>query len=316
MCNLNILVKGNGVDLVNEFSHATAASFANNPHSEGIFFSKGKRMVKSEFKVPLASYREETAKSNFVIAHERIATSGYEMKNCQPFHAGRFVLVHNGILEIPSEEHPDYLSDTNVFFRNFRKEHKEHGDVKEAITNAMNKTGGGYYSIFIYDKKDKIGYYFKNSRANINVARLHRKAIVITTSESNLRFFNDVRKEYKIKNDMLYVFVVEKGIPMVYEGKRFNFKFRSVGFKSDYTRCSNAATTRSWHWNADGTSLKSSRGEKDRKIWRQRGWGYDSEKRAAKVVDFVDVSQSKGKATGKIKVPDDYYDSLEEDYSY
>jgi hypothetical protein len=214
MCNLNILVNNKGKDNVDLLLYASAASFADNSDSEGMYLSEGNVIVKSENKIPIHEYREQIKNSDVVITHQRISTSGHDMDNCQPFVNDRFVVVHNGIFGINASI--SKKSDTCLFFEAFNKFYdlssEKHYDKKmrDSIEKSVKEVDGGSYSVLIYDIEMKRSFYFKNSSTSINILKLKNGAYFITTSVSNKSFLNEEYTNYECNEDIMYCFKHEE----------------------------------------------------------------------------------------------------------
>src|SRR3990167_385327 len=196
MCHINVLVKTNKKDYVEELIAATSSSYLINRDGNGIFFSDDDSIIKNTNKIRLLPFREKISRSFFVITHQRLATSGMNEKFLHPFADRRWILVHNGILNRSDER-----SDTAIFFMEFQKNYTN--DVKDALEKAAEKCNGGSFSIFLYDKQERCGYYFKSSSTDINVVRLIDESLFFSTSKNNLTFF-DVKKEIEIVSKKLY----------------------------------------------------------------------------------------------------------------
>ena len=202
MCNLNILFKNKKAkhkDLLTAFNFSCAASYAMNTDGARVYFNNGNKLVTSANNIDINKYKNNFINSSVVIGHERISTSGHSLDNLQPFMNERFVFVHNGVLyEFNNhKEKSDSKQLFEVFIRNFSLTN----DVAIAIKQAL-KTEGGSYSILIYDKKEEIGYYFKNGATSISFYA-GEGILFISTKDNNKYFFSDL-KEVKIKSYNIY----------------------------------------------------------------------------------------------------------------
>lgn len=219
MCNLNILIKRKYRDVAPFLMAASSHSFVNNSYGEGIYTSFDNKVIKSSKKIDFTKLSKSINHSNFIITHQRLATSGFQEKYNHPFENEDFVIVHNGVIN-------DFLktkgSDSWGFFVDFIKNFKEDlSHLREdriiSVLKSMFNNVNGWYSIFIYDKKDKVGYYFKDSRTQITFVR-YKGCLYITTASSNLEFLsllddnqNSYHKKYydnvnelDIKDNILY----------------------------------------------------------------------------------------------------------------
>lgn len=227
MCNINILIKPNKKSYCEELNNASATSYATNSDSEGFYFDYKNTSKKSLNKINLAKFNKEIQLSKWLILHERISTSGYNFENTQPFINNRFVLVHNGVLDIKFKLTSNDKSDTNIFFNEFNKQFNKSNDIKIAIQESINNVCENYnsYSIFIFDRIEKQGYYFKNDRTNINVYRLKDNSLYITTNNNTHNFFSNILREYTINSNILYKIEI-KGKKVIFENKgKLKFKY-------------------------------------------------------------------------------------------
>lgn len=211
MCNLNLIIKSKVKDKYDLFAFLTAvttASYNSNNNGDGIYTDNG-IFFKSEKKIDYKEFIELLAKSNFILTHQRLATSGKTEEYTQPFESEEFVLGHNGIFHKFSDKKH---SDTFVFFQKFIEEfEKQEGERKTKIKIALNnllKEETGSYSIFLFDKVEKVLYYFKNSFTSIYAYRNSEKNFMfLTTKESNsafLRIFKENFREIKLNDYEIY----------------------------------------------------------------------------------------------------------------
>jgi glutamine phosphoribosylpyrophosphate amidotransferase len=204
MCNINTIVKRKDSknSYVDRLNFATAHSYAENPDADGIYCDFEDTLLKQGNKINFGILSDIMDKSRFIISHQRFTTSGKGIEMAHPFTSKRFVLVHNGVIS-HVEEYKAEKSDTCKFFKDFLKEFDKETNIKSAIQKAIDKTCGGSFSVFIYDKYDKIGYYFKNSMPDINFYALTDGDLYITTNNENHLFFS-IHKKLKISDNILY----------------------------------------------------------------------------------------------------------------
>ena len=212
MCNLNVFVKKTGRDFTIPLCNATAHSFTRNNHGEGAFFSYDSKVLKSKEKINFYNQGKRIRRSRFVITHQRFATSGFSEEYTHPFVSDRWVLIHNGIFNRSDGQ----KSDTATFFEFFCKAFDEKKILGEAISKALDEVNSGSYSIFLYDRKDKCGYYFKGNGLSISVVKTKGGNFFITTDDANLIFVN-VKTKYTIESKHLYQFLFKKGVPEIYD---------------------------------------------------------------------------------------------------
>jgi predicted glutamine amidotransferase len=230
MCNLNLLFRTElKKDLKPFFQSITSNSFSSNNSGEGFYLDFKNTTFKSKNKINYQSIRELN-KSKMILTHQRLSTSGYEVKYNHPFINEDFVLLHNGVM---NHFKKNIGSDTFGFFIEFNKEFKttiktepnrERAIIK--VIEDLFKKDLGSYSIFILDKKSNIGYYFKDSSTKINFYR-NKDYLYITTNSQNHNFFSLLSDkkfyEYEIKPRIIYKinpknlkFNVLKELKMVY----------------------------------------------------------------------------------------------------
>lgn len=189
----------------------TSNSFASNDDGDGLYISHSDKIVKSMTKINLFDFNHDIEKSDIVITHQRLSTSGHTIEFCHPFYDDNFVLVHNGII---NQFQGKVGSDTSGFFLAFtdlfNKKIKNRKDREKCIIETLKelfKKDGGFYSIFILDKKTKRSYYFKNSTTHIIFYRIGN-LIYITTSYDNCKFISmltqDKYNEIEIKDNEIY----------------------------------------------------------------------------------------------------------------
>lgn len=236
MCNINVLVKvGKGEKLFSPFVASVENSFRTNNDGDGVYFSYNNTVVKSVKKIDLIDYREIFMKSDFIVSHQRLATSGLVNEDmAHPFTNNEIVLVHNGVLDNMGNE---TKSDTAVFFEKLWKNFKRYKDRfsrSEAMIKAIQKTtkkSSGSLSIAVYDKIARKLYYFKNSGTTIkNVAGEidGTKFLFLTTSFTNIDFFSMRMKEmieYDIRNNRIYEISIENGAISVNDVGEFETKY-------------------------------------------------------------------------------------------
>ena len=238
MCNLNIFVKTpfpEGIDssiksietakLFSFMTGVTNTSYKFNDEGDGIYFSTGV-FKKTLNKIKYEKFMKDIRDSNFIITHQRIATSGKTSAYTQPFNNKNFVLAHNGIMnEFAEGTH----SDTYVFFQTFLKNFKlakgktRTRRIVSSIKKIFDKKSLGYYSIVLYDKVEKNMYYFKNSYSRITFYRDVAKSMLYISTETNnnifLNIFNEVFKEFDIETNIIYKIVCDDKIRIFPVGK-------------------------------------------------------------------------------------------------
>ena len=198
MCNLNVFIKAKESEeeelnrITNFLICATTYSYHYNDDGDGYYFDSGDFLVKSPHKIDLLQFEEYIKKSNFIISHQRIATSGRTAEFIHPFSNDDFVLIHNGVMS--QFDLDDGNSDTytffNLFYELFKSSEKENREDKiiESINNLLCDRRGTF-SIFIYDKKEKLSYYFKGYGSRITILKdKEEKFMYITTEGDNKNF--------------------------------------------------------------------------------------------------------------------------------
>ena len=228
MCNLNIIIKNKVGVFTNKsmpsfLMGVTKKSYNINDDGDGIFLSSHNILIKGKRKVNLYKYESQIKESNFIITHQRIATSGMSVKYTQPFSNKDFILAHNGII---SELVKGDKSDTHLLFKNFYKVfNKSKGNrnkrIIKAIKESVEDISFGSYSIVIYDKKTENLYYFKNNGTWIHFFR-NKNIIFITTSFDNDVFLNMLNQDFdemEIDDDTIYRISIKDKIKIRKVGK-------------------------------------------------------------------------------------------------
>jgi hypothetical protein len=169
----------------------TSNSFSLNNDGDGFYSDTGDILTKSEHKLNYLTHKKQIYGSNFLITHQRIATSGFEDRYTQPFQSKEFALAHNGVLSSFSNGNQ---SDTFVLFNKFCDAFKlDKGSRQEKVVACVKDLldgASGSFSIALYDKVDKVMYYFKNSSTSIYCHRSLNNFIYMTTESSNDNFLN------------------------------------------------------------------------------------------------------------------------------
>lgn len=227
MCNINILLKTDAyckdkddvLEVVGFIQSVTANSYSSNNHGDGIFTSSGK-IAKSISKVNALLLSKDIGKSNYIITHQRLSTSGLD-EDVHPFIFGDFVMVHNGVIHSYAKgQHSDSYNLFKEFNEFFLAEmstgatSRQNGVVlalqkqfKEIYTSAS-------FSIAIYDNIDKVMYYFKNTGKYINLFSSDN-ALFMTTSSANEDYLSMIKEEFTafdIAPLKVYKFVVKEKI--------------------------------------------------------------------------------------------------------
>jgi len=203
MCNLNIFIKTfkkNGDklnNLTNFLNCSTSTSFIMNNDGDGVYFDFEDKLIKSKNKINFINHKNLIRKSNFILSHQRLATHGLSHKYTQPFKSEEFVLLHNGIL---SEFAKKNYSDSWGFFKEFQKGFKKSKEqtrekkIRQTIKNLLKEKTGSF-SIAIYDKIEKVIYYFKNSSTNMSFYRTKNKQeCYLATNKMNEDFLSQYGK--------------------------------------------------------------------------------------------------------------------------
>jgi len=220
MCHLNILIKTNKVsknnisNITGFLMGVTSNSYISNSDGDGIYCDN--LLLKSGEKLNLNSINEVLEKSNIILSHQRLATSGLTTKYTQPFMNEEFVLIHNGVInDFLGNKGSDTYGFFNKFTRNFKKSKEK--DRNKAIVKTIKKSlkkleMGGSYSIALLDKKTNNLYYFKNYRTSIYFYK-SKNMLYITTSLYNdkiLNLFDEEFKERNIKDEVIYKIKITK----------------------------------------------------------------------------------------------------------
>lgn len=246
MCNLNIIIKNKLDEYTNKSIPAflmavTKNSYENNNDGDGMFLSNSNKIYKGKRKVNLYRYEKDISESNFVVTHQRIATSGMTSKYIQPFTNKEFILAHNGVInELAEDNH----SDTYIFFKKFIKEMKittkvnRCSKITDSIRKVVKSIRFGSYSIAIYDKVDETLYYFKNFGTSICLYT-NPNLFYITTRWDNkelLNIFNLKFDEYILKEHIIYKINIKKKIKIRKVGKIEREDYRNVWEESIITK--------------------------------------------------------------------------------
>lgn len=207
MCNVNVLIKrpDDNKDYSGLLNMISAVSYSSNSDADGIYLSGTNKTYKKTDKLDYNKYKTDIKKSDYVLTHQRISTSGFSEDNHQPFQDKNLVLIHNGVF---SSHEYGKRSDTYNFFDEvsgiFKEALETEQDRQSALIYALKYVldySAGYYSIFIYDKVDKKGYYLRNYSGKIN-AVLTSDFLLFSTQD--MEKFIGKNKEIIIQPDKLY----------------------------------------------------------------------------------------------------------------
>lgn len=234
MCNINAVWKKNtNIKITPLIMQASAHSFIHNSDGEGAYFSSNHQVVKEKNKINYNQYESEIEDSNIVITHQRLSTSGFEVKYNHPFINNNFVLVHNGVI---NKFKCDEGSDTSGFFDKFTNEFindKSHISREQKIVKILRniiRPDDGSFSIIILDRKTNIGYYFKNSMPRINFYT-NEDLLFITTASENQLFLDPISDnfaELEIEDNTIYKIAQNGEVMVIGKLKESFFKQRML----------------------------------------------------------------------------------------
>lgn len=121
---------------------------------ENWFMRSVAKMETHDVKNILNQYEED---SRFFAVHVRFATCEKKEEFTHPFANKRFMLVHNGVVNVDNEKSG---SDSLDFFNALDKEYET--DFVKAIKETTKKTSGSF-SVLTYVYSENALYYFRNS---------------------------------------------------------------------------------------------------------------------------------------------------------
>ena len=212
MCNINTLFIKNKLKNMTQFMMAVSShSFTTNKDGEGIYISSTDTVHKSMQKLNLFEFKNEIEKSNVLISHQRLSTSGFELEYNHPFENENFVMVHNGVInQFKNGTGSDTFGFWEIFNKEFNKitSHQSRENKVKRIIKKLFKKDKGSYSILIYDRKTNNSFYFKGD----NYPPIHffenDECLFVTTNEHNGTFLsmltNKDFNELKIKDRTIY----------------------------------------------------------------------------------------------------------------
>lgn len=157
----------------------------------------------------LASFREheKLLTGNFLVGHNRLATTGEKEKQCNnhPFEKNDFVLVHNGIIGNNTVLRTEFNirspieTDSYVILWLIDYYFQESGtkDRRQGIVTAIKKTTQkllGSFSVFLYDRVSDGLYYFKNNQTSFSFCLFDGDLLIGSTNPVNLEhaYLNDM----------------------------------------------------------------------------------------------------------------------------
>jgi len=177
MCNINVFIRKNGKDDLRSVINATTFnSYLKNDDGEGYFEIKDGEvtMDKSFEKI---NFMNDV---DFLVTHQRLATTGDGINNVHPHESKDFIMVHNGIF-YGIGNHKE--SDSIKFLQELQKEYDTENDLLKSVENAV-LANSGYYSIVLYHKESGRTYYFKNNTASMYYVSDENYLIMSTVKEN------------------------------------------------------------------------------------------------------------------------------------
>ena len=236
MCNINAIIRTNKSkeNYTIPLQNATAHSFVGNSYSEGVYFNSLNQAICSNKKIDITKYSQDMQDSNVIIAHERLATSGFTEQNTQPIQIGEWVITHNGIF---GNTHEDITkSDTFLFAELFYVNIQKEKSINKAINKTLKQIGYGSYSVILYNSDTKKIYYFKSEWTQIHFTILDNEDLFIHTEKKNNLFFK-IRTEYEIGANILYNLIIKDNkIQVINIGNLSKEVFKNVWSDKDYTK--------------------------------------------------------------------------------
>jgi predicted glutamine amidotransferase len=183
VCNINAIFNKNGKEtdiLTSLINVMTYNSFKSNKDGDGaIGFTKNK--IKIHKSVSKIKYEE---KYRTIISHQRFATGGEkDVINVHPHIGKRFLLIHNGVL---SNMGDNKLCDSGHFLRELETKLGEEENIYEKLKQYLS-TISGTFSMFLWDKKYKQLYYFKEFSTNMYFAE-NEDWLIMSTLKDNMSY--------------------------------------------------------------------------------------------------------------------------------
>lgn len=191
------------------------SSSEDNKDGFGIFSDKGFYKSADKFtssKTQTKEIKKLFLKSNFIIGHNRFATTGkVKIINSHPFSNSRFIWIHNGIIDnkndIEKRLNQKYNVDSEVIGNLILDYCKEY-DIIKALKYAIEELKGSF-SVFIYDKKENRLYYFKHEAIFcFKLIKIgNRKIIIGSTEYDNMNniYSNNTKTEFGVFDKYDYV---------------------------------------------------------------------------------------------------------------
>lgn len=220
----------------------TAASYAVNSDGDGAFITNGsdKIVKKSKEKIDYTQFDTALKQANFIITHQRYATSGKHEKYTHPFYNDDFVLFHNGVLSgyvNTTDEHSDTFNlfrDIKDTFKDLRKVNKTATREQLIVTiikSIFDDLPYGTFSIVLYDRIDNYAYYFKNDSTNMHLKVFENSAVYMTTSEDNLLLTSLIplkSRSRDIKDYAIYKIFIDGGKVKIHKIGKIKKKISAI----------------------------------------------------------------------------------------
>ena len=203
MCNINFMWRNRGITKADNvlLEATTYHSWTDNDHGEGYLTSTGK-IVKSLAKI--SPVQENVLGAKWIIYHERWGTSGgTNLENTQPIETDQLVFIHNGMMNVTTQVDK---SDSRVVAEQISALIKDGMPFVQAFKQVIDDTSGSK-SIFVFDKKAKELYYYKNYVTSFYFVQA-KGSVFASTSEENVKYVAgrlgiDVKKVIAMKSDVL-----------------------------------------------------------------------------------------------------------------
>lgn len=193
MCNINLILRKDGKD-TNQISQymnvVSQVSWLKNDNGEGYLARNNEQGWTFAKGLDKIIYR---GRYNFIVSHQRYATTGNKEGNAHPFLTKNVLIMHNGTFYNISKGND---SDSKIFTEIFDKNYKQNKGKMIKTINDTHKEVNGTYSIVVFDRKKERLYYYKSSRRDMFLLNTPNW-LIMSTLKDNLIFaknFFDIKK--------------------------------------------------------------------------------------------------------------------------
>ena len=195
VCNINIIIRKDRKktpDITNCMNVISALSYYHKNNDGDGYFAEDLKVKTSEDKL---IYKGD---HHFIVAHQRLSTSGKVPEMTQPLESKNFIFAHNGVFSNTKEESKKE-SDSWYYLQQIEEEYANNNKNTVQAIKTVNERTSGSYSCVIYNKKTDEFYYYKESASSMFILETEKYRLM-STKEQNVEYmktFFGLKKEVK-----------------------------------------------------------------------------------------------------------------------